>query len=104
VKKIQDIIKTFRMRSAPIKEAAGAAAFRAYAFPHVFDISHIDSTGNENPNFPKFHRCICKSVSSKFGDSTMSTFEEDNSPTIYELALSFEEISINDSNKIAEGF
>jgi hypothetical protein len=104
VEVIKNIIKTFRMRSAPEK-VPGDAAFRSYKFPHVFEIEHIDSmTGDLNHHFPRFHTCICKSVSSKFGDSTMTTFAEDNSPTIYELSLSFEEIDINDSNKIAEGF
>jgi hypothetical protein len=102
VEVIKNIIKTFRIRSAP-ELLDGNAAFRAYQFPHVFDIEHVDSLGDENTNFPKFHTCICKSVSSKFGDSTMTTFV-DNSPTIYELSLKFEEIKINDSNKIGGGF
>jgi hypothetical protein len=110
-KEIQEIIKAFRMHSAPsIPDLQGgnANAFgaRYFALPSQFNIKFMfrnNGIAIENPNIAKIGTCVLERVDVNYvGNGKFMTFE-DGQPIDIEVRLAFREIDILSREDIEKG-
>jgi hypothetical protein len=104
---IRDIIKLFRMSSAPSlhgeeNEKDKSSFYTSYKFPHLFKVMRMAGK-NVNSNYPQYDLCYCSNVSVKYGDESGTAFVADDSPISFELTLSFEEIAVQNREQIENG-
>jgi len=110
-RQIQEIIKAFRMHSAPsIPNISGgstnAYGARYFALPSQFNIKFMfrdNGIAIENPNIAKIGTCVLERVDVNYvGNGKFMTFE-DGQPIDIEVRLAFREIDIVSREDIEKG-
>lgn len=100
---IQNIIKTFKMASAPTFEPGFITQASMFLkVPDTFKIQFLFN-GEENLNVNRIGECVLESMDVDYAPNGWSTFD-DGSAVQTRLTLQFKEIEIVDKNKIKAGY
>tara|TARA_Y100000310_G_C20672485_1_gene811063 strand:- start:1754 stop:2566 length:813 start_codon:yes stop_codon:yes gene_type:complete len=98
---IQDLIKFFKIYSAPESLGGVAEILRLYKTPHLFDIKFLP---NNSKQFPLIGASALTDFQVKYGGDKFIVFDDDDMPSQVDISLSFKEMIILDLEKIKEGY
>ena len=98
---IEDIVKFFKINSAPIIKTGGL--WRLYELPRVFRPTFHTKTGSQNLKLPRITKCALTDVGVTYGGDRYSEFTN-NAPVQVGLTLSFKEISLLSGEDINLGY
>ena len=97
---IDNIIKWFKQKSAPVKGGAGLT--RLYKLPHVFKIQFFAGY-NENERLPKIAHCALTNITAQYGGDIFRTYDDpDHSPVQVNLTLALKEMVLLDETSFKE--
>ena len=98
---IRDIIKFFKINSAPKQIAANLA--RIYELPKAFGITYHNK-GKPNQFMNRIGKCALTNIGVTYGGDKFNVFDGTDVPVQIELSLSFTELQLQDSQSMAQGF
>jgi hypothetical protein len=111
---IKNIIDTFRYHSHPARTNEGGDDVNPQIMlrvPAEFTIKFLSSSGTrresgfvENEYIPKISRCVLTNISVDYTTNGVFSTFEDNSPTGYNLTLSFSEIAQLTREDVGAGY
>ena len=98
---IQELIKYFKVFSAPESLGGVADILRLYKTPHLFNITFVP---NKSQQFPLIGASALTGFDVKYGGDKFAVFDADDMPAQVDISLSFKEMIILDRAQVEVGY
>ena len=98
---IEEIVKFFKVRSAPFQEATQFT--RIYNIPEVFKIRYYYGS-KEHDKINRIGHCALTDMTVSYGGDKFTTFAGNHAPVQVDIALQFKEMELLNQQMIQEGF
>jgi len=98
---IENIVKFFKVRSAPKQEATQFT--RIYNIPEVFKIRYYYGS-KEHDKINKIGHCALTDITVAYGGDKFTTFAGNHAPVQVDLQLQFKEMELLNQEMIEKGF